>query len=85
MGWQPIKTAPKDGSHFLAFEVIGPMNEEDEDGFVIARGKYQMLQVVAYYIDIFQTFVPYPWNGGLSSNSQFTHWMPLPDAPKESA
>lgn len=82
-GWRDISTAPKDGTRFLAYEVIGPMDEEDEDGFVIARGKYERGQVVAYYLDFGfgGGVVPYPWNGGLSQNIKYTHWMPLPPPP----
>lgn len=82
-GWLPIESAPKDGSHFLAWEVLGPMDEYDDDENLIGRGKYQRQCAIAYcpFPDISNTFVTYPWNGGISSNARFTHWQPLPPPP----
>ena len=81
MEWQPIETAPRDGTHFLAFEVIGPMDEEDEGGRIIRRGFYERQCVVAYHC--FGSVVPYPWNGSFVRNRSFTHWQPLPPPPQD--
>ena len=81
--WYPIETLPdecKDGRSFLAFEVIGPMDEKDEDGSVIRSDLYRKGCVVAYWV--FGGVVPYPWNNSFVTNREFTHWMPLPKAPR---
>ena len=81
--WQPIKTAPKDGTHFLAWEVTGPIDQEDRDGRIIARKLYRRTCAIAYFW--FGGFVTYPWNGGFVPNQKFTHWMPLPEPPEDGA
>jgi hypothetical protein len=79
--WQPIETAPRDGSRFLGFQIIGPMNELGENDEILRRGIYEADQVVAYWL--FGQFVSYPFNGGIPQNVRFTHWMPLPPPPME--
>lgn len=76
--WRSIETAPKDGSHFLAW-CVDTVDELDEDDCVIVRGKKEAYAVVAYYV--FGAFVQMPWNGGIVQNRQWTHWMPLPKGP----
>ncbi|WP_127524655.1 hypothetical protein [Mesorhizobium sp. Z1-4] len=82
-GWLPIETAPKDGNYFLAWEVVGPMDEYDEDDNLVGRGKYARQCVVAYcpFPGISRTLATYPWNGAISHNAVFTHWQPLPKPP----
>ncbi len=76
--WQPIETAPKDGTFFLArYRLVS--DEEDEHGRVIKRNVVEHFTVVAYYV--FNGFVEFPWRGSFVRNMTFTHWMPLPDAP----
>ena len=73
MEWQPIETAPKDGTEILAY--FGPhtgvvqvsWNSPDYDGFklwVVDDRKHG-----PYYLRGYSN--PYP-----------THWMPLPPAPE---
>lgn len=69
--WQPIETAPKDGESFLAVDANnGP--------------EYR----VVYYDDD-PLHLPYIWHvedAGAGFNHHenfFTHWMPLPEPPKE--
>lgn len=70
-GWQPIETAPKDGTVFLAFTTEGVIGQayaatEGHDGsFIHWEG---------------------PYSDGLSCTLEHsigapTHWMPLPEPP----
>jgi hypothetical protein len=77
--WQPIETAPKDGSHFLAW-VKMTADELDENDCIIAKDVIEYYAVVAYYV--FGGFVEFPWRGTFVQNAKITHWMPLPDSPK---
>ena len=63
MEWQPIETAPRDGTPVDLFHKDGFrltdewwVYEEDGEGF---------------------------WSGSLCPDSEFTHWMPLPNPPTE--
>ncbi len=56
--WQPIETAPKDGTHILVYR---PEYSNDVIGIDFWRRKCWWLS---------------------SSDSQPTHWMPLPEPPK---
>ena len=76
-GWQPIETAPKDGTTMLvnhaehALIGYGPSSRPSRQ-FALAR-----------WTGIFwETGVP----GGHAfggADDQFTHWMPLPDPPEQ--
>ena len=69
VGWQPIETAPKDGTAIVAWCVhpyASSMTEPDDYvGPVIAR-----------WID--HNGGGWTWHGHLGN---FTHWMPLPEPP----
>jgi hypothetical protein len=63
--WQPIETAPKDGTHFLA--------SVDGDVRVVAWGKTSHVPLYGFCladqgVEDFDICEP-------------THWMPLPTAP----
>lgn len=67
--WQPIGTAPKDGTEILLYrkweedkwpERISAYWNEDVGAWIVAGGEFEQLYINA---------VP------------FTHWMPLPDPP----
>jgi hypothetical protein len=76
--WQPIETAPRDGTHFLAWcELTADEYDEDE---LIARGVVEQYAVVASFL--FGGFVEFPYRGTFVQNLKFTHWMPLPNPPK---
>lgn len=75
--WQSIKTAPKDGCHFLAWCEC-EMEEQDDDGHRIGRS-IKRYAVVAYFV--FGGFVEFPWRGSFVQNLKFTHWQPLPEGP----
>ena len=75
--WQPIESAPKDGTHILAAR-FDPFSA----GFGWFNGEHVHYQDVVHY-----------WSkkgeeGFYASNGpdvplHFTHWMPLPNPPKE--
>lgn len=86
--WQPIETAPKDGSRFVAWSVT-IMNEYDDEvsqTVPIKRGVRDECPCIAYWFSINGLsggqFVEYPFKAYVV-NREFTHWMPLP-APPES-
>lgn len=81
--WQPIETAPRDGSHFLAW-CVDIVDELDEDDRVIVKGAREAYAVVAYQIEWLDGIVQFPWTGSIVLNRQFTHWMPLPACPPTS-
>lgn len=67
-GWQPIATAPKDGTWLLLFRY-------ERDGNRIAEGKWGCGLMGTY---------GWGGNGwSYPLNNKPTHWMPLPSPPKE--
>jgi len=78
--WQPIDTAPKDGTLII---IYAPPTLYQEEGIYIASWK-QIDFIVSRRSD------PYAWcvicsyqdeQGGECTISNPTHWMPLPDKP----
>ena len=77
MKWQPIKTAPKDGTEILLFgKYEGEIHLSDE-GVIIGR-----FNVYAYPEDS-----PDVWIGARSDYYEVdiapTHWAPLPSPPRK--
>jgi hypothetical protein len=71
-GWQPIETAPKDGTRILAYwpDIYGHSNSCQVETWFGPRG-------VGYEDDLcWQS--PFEWGGW---GSDPTHWMPLPPPP----
>lgn len=71
--WQPIETAPKDGTEILLCTF-------DMDGY------YSKEVTIGYYDDdgsnyCWKAFID-DW--GRCNNGLFTHWMPLPEPPMDS-
>ena len=66
MEWQPIKTAPKDGTLFLAWEAHYPYAN-------VARWFQGRVYWLAEELQLAYT--------GSWSGHPPTHWMPLPDPP----
>lgn len=81
MKWQPIETAPKDGTWIV---VVGPIFHREGEGDGTWRGMPRAC--VSRYFDESNyrdspAYVP-GWcynTPGYSSTIEPTHWMPLPD------
>jgi hypothetical protein len=70
MNWQPIETAPKDGTRFLAYQHIG-----ETLGDAIQACQWISEQHPAYR----GAHIVTTWD--YDSFSGATHWMPLPEPP----
>ena len=70
--WQPIETAPKDGTEILGFWSY--LYEGDSE---LTTG----IQLIEYV----PSKTGYNWQSVCESNKEdiFTHWMPLPPPPKQ--
>ena len=79
--WQPIETAPKNGTPFLAV-IVDFVDEYDENDNLIMNGKREVHVGVAQQIRGLGGPVEIPWRGSIIQGRKFTHWMPLPEAPK---
>lgn len=77
MDWQPIETAPKDGTAVIVY------GGNDE-----ANGKLQVGQGFwdSYVCMVSGTMMRWCWeNGAVPCDPQPTHWMPLPKPPRARA
>jgi hypothetical protein len=72
MEWQPIESAPKDGSVILAWRFY-PIAIRWAEGDLWG---WQAMPLGAM-------FEPFEENGYLSGDPALTHWMPLPPPPGE--
>jgi hypothetical protein len=82
-GWQPIATAPKDGTWILL--AGGMCDDESDNQERIASGQWTNYRNNA--TDEKYGRWQFSWNdGGCAGEYEYpTHWMPLPTAPKEPA
>ena len=75
MEWQPIETAPKDGTPVLVLFAKDPNDADDEDWILVVEW-HDMGSELAF-----------PWrapDGGTGYNPErATHWMPLPNPPTD--
>lgn len=76
-GWQPIESAPKDGSYILA---IVAENESRHMGHLAGR-MFVIRHEGRTVSDYDMGWAVFPGYGG-APDSFFTHWMPLPSTPK---
>jgi len=88
-GWQPIETAPKDGSYILAW---GPdfgcsivrWFDERKSGPVYGADSINAPSMQSGWIgdneEVFST-IEFP-DGSVIKGAQPTHWMPLPEPPE---
>ncbi|MDE2103252.1 MAG: hypothetical protein KGL39_38760 [Patescibacteria group bacterium] len=71
--WQPIETAPKDGTKILVYTIHGDI--EISEWYTVNRYHYEPVEGDLYRrIEAKRT-------GGWNSNN-FEWWMPLPEPPK---
>jgi hypothetical protein len=81
--WKPIATAPKDGTHFLAWGVlIAEETDDDRPGW--SKPVREENAHIAYWV--FDDFAEFPFRTGTYGKPQnltFTHWMPLPAGPQK--
>lgn len=78
MDWQPIETAPKDGSPILVFcETL----RRDRDAVYVCRWTTPLK------IDIYSGGPGYWVEAGGEQYAEYkpTHWMPLPEPPSTAA
>jgi hypothetical protein len=72
--WQPIETAPKDGTVIL-------INNPNKYGPNKKPYKYQVLMAWYYTRKYEQGTIEY-WDTFNNCHPKPTHWMPLPEPPK---
>lgn len=81
--WQPIETAPRDGTWFLICRADeGPSSYEVGRYDPLLHDTYVLHDTcdgVALYRKTRETI--YDW-GGFNNFGRATHWMPLPEPPK---
>jgi hypothetical protein len=74
--WQPIETAPKDGTLVLLYGPCGwDTNVDEYDDKMVRVGSYE--EFFDKYVWLSDTANPY------QDRILATHWMPLPNPPKE--
>jgi len=76
--WQPIETAPRDGTDMLLYQP--DVNKHGIERF------YHELIIVAFWDDRYDCWSVsnvggYEWDTDMQSK-EVTHWMPLPESPK---
>lgn len=92
-GWQPIETAPKDGTPILIFQPSGQRNSYMPiDALKEGEFTYRWDDPRLLWFDDARWAIgywrPYP-NGGWGNRNSATvtpsHWMPLPTPPEQAA
>lgn len=74
--WQPIETAPRDGTPILVFDPTRPDHRE-LDGKIYDNPRY----AISYYRTWYPPNSQWMWGNRNSSECSPTHWMPLPPIP----
>jgi hypothetical protein len=73
-----IETSPPPkNTRILLLELLGPMDEEDENGNISKRDIYETNWVVGHVDSVFG-ICTYPIKN-ICTNQRFTHWCHLPD------
>ena len=74
MEWQPIETAPRDGTRILLYRPLAERTQDDP--IDIKRG-------IAIPRHCWGETIPQGWNADNYTDGacRATHWMPLPEAP----
>lgn len=77
--WQPIETAPKDGTRILICNARCPEDEiEITEWFVIPREHYEHVEG-----DLYRKVSDDPYEAWNGNGHRATHWMPLPAPPTD--
>lgn len=71
--WQPIETAPKDGTHILAYRMPVGIRFTNNTNPPTVVHWFDDANDPGFYTSVNAVAPEYPFNP--------THWMPLPDAP----
>lgn len=77
--WQPIETAPKDGTRFLAWAKM-IADEFDEDDKIIKHNKISYYQALVQWC--FGSLIEVPYRGSIPINVIYEKWRPLPAPPR---
>lgn len=81
MNWQPIETAPRDGSMFLVWIRACRYCESDEgQSYEMDCSQYDF-GVWKHDLAIGEGYVDY-FSHPFADSEHVTHWMPLPEPPK---
>lgn len=89
--WQPIETAPKDGTEVLLYAPATvfdgkPVAERITYGAWSEPSQVSRIQYKEGFApeQVFDEWEPYwaSWDGGFTETHAPTHWMPLPPAPE---
>ena len=73
--WQPIETAPKDGTSVLLFGPLGVVLGRWCDAQRDTEDFYKRHQLLNFFSHT-------GWSYDFVDQHQPTHWMPLPEPPK---
>lgn len=79
MDWQPIETAPKDGTRILVARLgkaIGVHEIEITEWFVMEQSRMEHVEG-----DLYRKVLLEPYEGWNGNGHRATHWMPLPEPP----
>jgi len=85
MEWQPIETAPK-RTHILGWGKdygIVMVTYDEPQSFASDNELDEMGEETASAENWFYADIGFGWGGRLEEKETPTHWMPLPEPPKE--
>lgn len=83
MAWQPIETAPKDGTRILVARIddeVGVDEIEVTEWCVMENWRWELIEADTYR-KVYSEPTEF-WNG---NGHRATHWMALPPAPRSAA
>lgn len=91
MSWQPIETAPKDGTEILLFRAAGIYEGRPADARVTSGAWVEWTETAGEYHGTTGEYLGQSiqdagaswcsWDGGFTEDAPPTHWMPLPPPP----
>lgn len=84
INWQPIETAPKDGTHILGYGELTEDKEENESWLLHYEEIWweeQKVNVWKNQDERTRVLVEEDWSHWTATAIYPTHWMPLPSPP----